>query len=91
MVATSGWSSSRLRRTTTTPPWMKRVAAAEAAGYHTGPTDCDHGASEALGLPEAVAVSVYLRTEADAHAALEAFLARGVDGAVARVQTFCLD
>jgi len=68
-------------------------AAAGAAGYTTGATDCDFGAAEILGMPEGryATVSVYLRSEADADAALEAFRARGVDGAVGVVQTFCLD
>jgi hypothetical protein len=68
---------------------------ARDAGYLTGPTDCDDGAATALGLSESdghyYTVSVYLNSEADAQAALEAFRARGVDGATALVQTFCLD
>lgn len=71
------------------------VAAAEAAGYTAGPTDCDRGAAAALGLPEeasVITVSVYLESEEDAQAALAAFEARGVDGAlVATVLTYCLD
>ena len=66
-------------------------AVADSFGFHTGATDCDHGASEALGVPEGVAVSVYFESEADAQAALLAFQARGVDGAVALVPTCCLD
>lgn len=68
--------------------------AAAAAGYSTGPTDCDFGAGEALGRPEdvsTVSVSVYLETEADAQAALLAFEARGVSGVVGTVLTYCLD
>jgi hypothetical protein len=77
------------------PELAGAVTAATAAGYHTGPTDCDTGAATALGLAEDQShyytVSVYFRSEAAAHAALEAFRARGNDGAVGLVQTFCLD
>jgi hypothetical protein len=66
-------------------------AVAESFGFHTGATDCDFGASEALGVPEGVSVSVYFESEADAEAALLAFQARGVEGAVALVQTYCMD
>lgn len=67
---------------------------ARDAGYNTGPTDCDVGASAILGLPEDghyYTVSVYLSDEADALAALAAFEARDVPGAVGLVQTFCMD
>jgi hypothetical protein len=66
---------------------------AEQAGYTTGATDCDFGASEALGLPASgvYTISVYLENEAYAEAALRAFEARGVSGVVALVQTFCMD
>ncbi len=66
---------------------------AEQAGFTTGATDCDFGASEALGLPASgvYTISVYLENEADAEAALRAFEARGVSGVVALVQTFCMD
>jgi hypothetical protein len=69
------------------------IAAAEDAGYNTGMTDCDFGAAQAMGLPDGhyYTVSVYLQSEADANAALAAFDARGVDGVVAVVQTFCMD
>lgn len=70
------------------------VLAAEAAGYATGPTDCDVGTVAALGLPEDrqyYTVSVYLASEGDAVAARDAFAARGVGATVAQVQTFCLD
>lgn len=67
------------------------VAVADSFGFHTGATDCDVGASEALGVPEGVTVSVYFESEADAQAALLAFQARGVDGVVALVRTFCMD
>jgi hypothetical protein len=76
------------------PTLDQAVDDADAAGYTTGPTDCDVGVAEAVGLSEGsyvVSVSVYLETEADAEAALVAFEARGVDGTVALVQTFCLD
>lgn len=67
--------------------------AAEDAGYATGPTDCDSGASEALGLTDAhyFTVSVYLSSEEDAMAAKDAFAARGIGGTVAEIQAFCLD
>jgi len=67
---------------------------AEAAGYLTGATDCDMGVVEALGLSEDehyYSVSVYLENEADANQARDAFAARGLEGTVAQVQTFCLD
>ena len=66
---------------------------AAEAGYTTGLTDCDEGAAEALGMPAqgTYTVSVYLETEADAEAAAAAFSARGTEGVVAEVRTFCLD
>jgi hypothetical protein len=75
------------------PALEAAVQAANDAGYEfVGPTDCDVGAPEALGLPEsALTVSVYLNSEADANAAVAAFAARGVDGVVAELQLFCLD
>ena len=74
------------------PAITAAIAAAEEAGYTTGPTDCDEGAPEALGLSGSVlTVSVYFETEADAQAAAAAFEARGVPGVVAEVRTFCLD
>jgi hypothetical protein len=70
-------------------------SAAQDAGYVTGATDCDFGAATILGRPEEdghfYTVSVYFNTENDADSALEAFRARGVEGAVGVVQTFCLD
>lgn len=67
--------------------------AAGDAGYDSGPTDCDEGAAEALGLDgSAYTVSVYFSSEADARQAHTAFEERGVRGAaVAQVSTFCLD
>lgn len=74
------------------PAITAAVAAAEDAGYTTGPTDCDEGAAQALGLEGyALTISVYFDTEADAQAAAAAFEARGVTGVVAEIQTFCLD
>jgi hypothetical protein len=77
------------------PILAEAVGHARDAGYLTGATDCDVGAAAAVGLSESdrhyYTVSVYLNSETDAEVALEAFLARGVDGAVARVQTYCLD
>lgn len=77
------------------PVLQQAVADAEAAGYRSGPTDCDMGADVALGFSEdetVYTVSVYFETEADARQALAAFEQRGVaGGVVAEVQTFCLD
>jgi hypothetical protein len=76
------------------PALSKAEADAEAAGYTTGLTDCDFGAAQALGLPadgHYWTVSVYLFDEADARAALDAFRARDIEGAVALVQTYCMD
>jgi hypothetical protein len=76
------------------PILVQAQAAAEAAGYRTGPTDCDVGAADAVGLGTGpvYTVSVYLRSEADARQALDAFHHAGWDGgAVAEVQTFCMD
>ncbi len=74
------------------PVIQDAIQAAEDAGYVTGPTDCDEGAADALGATGYVlTVSVYFETESDARAAAAAFQARGVDGVVAEVQTFCLD
>ncbi len=77
------------------PDLRTAEGAAGDAGYTTGLTDCDFGAATVLGLAEEeghfYTVSVYLRSEADAEAALVAFRARGVDGAVGQVQTFCMD
>jgi hypothetical protein len=70
-------------------------AAATAAGYETGPTDCDVGAEQALGLPDEVGiytVSVYFSQRSEAEESLAMFRARGwTRGVVAEVQTFCLD
>lgn len=66
--------------------------AASDAGYTTGWTDCDEGAAEALGMPAGtITLSVYFETKEDAELAAAAFAARGVDGVVAEVRTFCLD
>lgn len=75
------------------PVLVAAQKAAEDGGFTTGPTDCDAGAAELLGLSGGhyATVSVYLNTEADAKAALAAFEARDVEGAVGVVQTFCLD
>jgi len=76
------------------PVLDQAVADATDAGYNTGPTDCDAGVADAMGLPEGsyvASVSVYLESEADAEAALVAFEARGVTGTVAMVTTYCLD
>ena len=69
------------------------VAVASDAGYTAGPTDCDRGAPEALGIAGEIVytVSVYYATEADARAAQAAFAERDQPGTVAQVQTFCLD
>ncbi len=76
------------------PSLDKARSDAEDAGYNTGPSDCDFGAAEALGLPEDghyYTVSVYLGSEADALQAESAFEASGIEGVAALVQTFCLD
>ncbi len=76
------------------PALTTSVLAATEAGYSTGPTDCDEGVVEILGLPTDrtfYTVSVYFETEADAQAALDAFAARGLGAAVGQVQTLCLD
>lgn len=71
------------------------VAAEQApvdAGYEVGWTDCDEGAAEALGMPGGtITLSVYFENEEDAEMAATAFAARGVDGVVAEVRTYCLD
>ena len=76
-------------------PGLKTATIAAAdAGYSAFPTDCDFGASEALGLPQDrsyYTVSVYLTSEADANSALQSFERLGVGGVVAKIQTFCLD
>ncbi|MCP4964370.1 MAG: hypothetical protein GY926_03965 [bacterium] len=76
-------------------PLHHAVTAAEDAGYQTGPTDCDFGAAEALGLVptegHAMTVSGYFDTKVDGVAAQAAFAARGIPSDVAVVQTFCLD
>ena len=76
-------------------PGLKTATiAATAAGYSAYPTNCDLGATEALGLPpdrSYYTVSVYLASEADANTALESFEKLGVGGVVAVVQTLCLD
>lgn len=74
------------------PSFVEAELIATEAGYTTGFTDCDEGAAEALGMPAGtITTSVYFETEADARAAAVAFAARGVDGVVAEVRTFCLD
>jgi hypothetical protein len=69
------------------------AAVASDAGYTTGPTDCDIGAPQALGIDSEIVytVSVYYATEADARAAQAAFAARDLPGVVTQVQTMCLD
>lgn len=76
------------------PALVTADLAATEAGYNTGPTDCDLGAADLLGLSSDghyYTLSVYLENEEDAIAAREAFAARGVGGVVGVVQTFCLD
>ncbi len=74
------------------PAMIAAEQAAVDAGYETGWTDCDEGAAEALGMPAGtITLSVYFETEEDAALAAAAFAARGVDGVVAEVRTFCLD
>ncbi|MGE3621866.1 MAG: hypothetical protein AB7L84_15530 [Acidimicrobiia bacterium] len=75
------------------PAVEEAVEAAARAGYEgVGFTDCDEGAPEAFGRPDArYTVSVYFDTEADARAAATAFEALDVDGVVAEIRTYCLD
>lgn len=75
------------------PVLAQAVADADAAGYFVGPTDCDEGAAEAIGMAGngVYTITVYLNSEAEAMAAAEAFAARGVEATVARVTLFCLD
>lgn len=75
------------------PALLAAANAASDAGYSSGPTDCDVGAAEAFGVTGEIVytVSVYYASEADARSAQGAFAATGIDGVVARVQTYCLD
>ena len=74
------------------PALAAAAEAARRAGYAAGPTDCDVGAPEAVGLSAGdFTVSVYLDSEADANLARVGLSLRGVEGTVAEVQTFCLD
>lgn len=74
------------------PNLEEAVEAAAEAGYVTGATDCDLGATEALGVSSShFTVSVYLRSESDARRAQAAFASQGIDGTVALVETYCLD
>jgi hypothetical protein len=75
------------------PGLSAALQSANDAGYDTGPTDCDVGAAEAVGLAGgAYTVSVYFSHEADARQAHAAFEERGVEGAsVAQVSTYCMD
>ena len=85
LAASEGYADPGLRTAT---------IAATGAGYLAFPTNCDSGATEALGLPQDrsyYTVSVYLRSEADAISAEQSFERLGVGGVVAKVQTLCLD
>lgn len=77
------------------PSLVAAEAAAKDAGYFGGPTDCDQGAKEALGMTseaQIYTVSVYFDTETVARQALAAFRAQGfAAGVVAEVRTYCLD
>ena len=76
------------------PALVTAREAADEAGYTAGPTDCDEGAAESLGLPGdqgIYTVSVYFGSQAHAEQALTAFRARGVNGAVAELRTYCGD
>lgn len=74
------------------PAIVAAATAAQDAGYTSAWTDCDEGAAEALGMSGGtITLSVYFETEVDAEAAAAAFAARGIDGVVAEVRTFCLD
>jgi len=80
------------------PSVATAVATAEAAGYGTGWTDCDVGATHAVGWTGASvegdqlgAVSVYLSSEQDARVAAQKFEAAGTPAVPTLVNTFCLD
>ena len=75
------------------PVLARAVDDAAAAGYDVGITDCDEGATEALGMAGSgvYTVTVYLSSEPEARAAADAFAARGIAGTVALIQLFCLD
>ena len=75
------------------PALLVAMNVASDVGYSTGPTDCDVGAAQALGIDSEIVytVSVYYATEADARTAQAAFAVRGQAGVVAEVETFCLD
>lgn len=77
------------------PSLVAAETAAKDAGYSAGPTDCDQGAKEALGMSseaQIYTVSVYFDTQAAARLALAAFREKGFGkGVVAEVRTFCLD
>ncbi len=75
------------------PVLLRAQDDAAAAGYAVGFTDCDVGASTAIGMADSgvYTVTVYLSSEADANAAADAFTARGIAATVAVIQPFCLD
>lgn len=77
------------------PDLAAAMAAADAAGYRTGPTHCDEGAAAAHGLDPATGVytvSVYFDSRGLAQRAAEAFAAHGFPhGVVTEVRTYCLD
>jgi hypothetical protein len=72
------------------------VWSAAEVGYETGPTDCDVGVEEIVGLPSEeeggahiVSVSLYFESTAQAEAFVAAYEpeVRGIG----QVRTFCLD
>lgn len=78
------------------PAIQAAIQLAEDNGFIAGPTDCDSGASEALGYSQrslgVFTVSVYFKSQEDAKTASKAFKQRGATTAVvALLQTFCLD
>jgi len=75
------------------PALWNAVNAASDAGYTAGPTDRDVGAAAAFGVTGEIiyTVSVYYGSQIDAQSAQAGFDAAGIDGAVAEVQTYCLD
>jgi len=78
------------------PAFDEATEAARAVGYHPSSTDCDFGAATVFGKTDEeethyYSVSLYFQNEEDATAALEGLRARGIDGAVGVVQTYCMD
>ncbi len=69
------------------------IADAALAGYEATPTNCDLGASDALGMASrgSYTVSVYFNTEKEADAAVIDLAALSIIGVVVNVQMSCPD